>query len=537
MMDSKPNTTRVKILLATFLVIAILFRLASWSGRLAMQTDSEVYISTGLNWVQGNGLVDTSGNTLVSKPPLYSILIGIVSLAVGDGERAARTISFLAGLGLLSVLFYLSKSLYGSRVAAVLVGLASIYPALVNTSTAALAESATVLFLMSGLFSMRKLLVDWNLRSGFLCGLFFSLAVWTRTSAVLVAVSAVLMILLFLFPRRAEEKQKRRNAATLLLLTLVLTLQPMMYRNYSNTGRWTLNPEASVWMHVMMDAKGESGFDGQEMERAVGEAGSRIKEERSFLSRVADQPGDFARHYVENAYTFYKQTIPTEIPPLILFFAGLGFTLTPIGGYRALSSLIPLFLPIVVWMAMRGGEPRDVIPLVPGVLVLSSAGMYSLWRWGVLNDIRHGGMIWGRLLSVVLIALTCLFCIPGSLRFVLDTQGQPVEHKVMGQWIAENIDPDERSIMTRKPMVAFYAHGRSLPVAPGTIEDLRDHATSIGARLFAMDSRDTAVVYPEYRALLNSPDDIPDWLKPIHRVETADGEKMVLFRVSPGADR
>jgi hypothetical protein len=177
---------------------------------------------------------------------------------------------------------------------------------------------------------------------------------------------------------------------------------------------------------------------------------------------------------------------------------------------------------------MRGGEPRDAIPLLPPLLTLAGAGAVHVWKWG--KDLDLDGGRFGATLAGTLVALSVLMCLPGSLRYHLANTGQEIEHKRMGNWIQENFPRQERQIVTRKPMVAFYADGKSIGLPVGSMEDFRQRALEGKAKFFAMDSRTTGKVYPQFAHLLH-PDHAPDWLEFLHREEAPDGEVMILYRI------
>jgi len=297
--------------------------------------------------------------------------------------------------------------------------------------------------------------------------------------------------------------------------------------NFHHTGKWTLNPESLAWLKTMVESE-----NGTDMEETLSELGNRSKPDLTLQEMVSNDPGRFARHILENAHTFYKETLPKEVTPLFLFLAGVGFLSRPTLGYSRLAVFLPFFLPLPLWMLMRGGEPRDAIPLIPPILILSGAGAWELWSWANRGDRPEtpANPFFPRLFVVVLLSLAVAFCLPGALRYRLGNQGQEVEHRFMGEWIRENYPPEERVLLTRKPMIAYYADGESESLVLGSLEDLRIHALQSEAKFLVMDSRTTAAVYPQYAPLMES-DHPPEWLTPVHSVEAPDGETMVLYEV------
>ncbi len=63
---------------------------------LGVSTDSTAYMFTGVNWIEGNGLVDYSGVQYILWPPLYPMLIGFLHLTGLSAFAAATVIQFTA---------------------------------------------------------------------------------------------------------------------------------------------------------------------------------------------------------------------------------------------------------------------------------------------------------------------------------------------------------------------------------------------------------------------------------------------------------
>ena len=63
---------------------------------LGVSTDSTAYMFTGVNWIQGNGLIDYSGAQYILWPPLYPMLIGFLHITGLSAFAAAHVIQFTA---------------------------------------------------------------------------------------------------------------------------------------------------------------------------------------------------------------------------------------------------------------------------------------------------------------------------------------------------------------------------------------------------------------------------------------------------------
>ena len=63
---------------------------------LGVSTDATAYMFTGVNWIDGNGLIDFSGGQYILWPPLYPMLIGFLHLTGLSAFAAAHVIQFAA---------------------------------------------------------------------------------------------------------------------------------------------------------------------------------------------------------------------------------------------------------------------------------------------------------------------------------------------------------------------------------------------------------------------------------------------------------
>ncbi len=86
--------------LTILLVFHVCWGIALWLSiskyGLGVSTDSTAYMFTGVNWIQGNGLVDYSGVQYILWPPLYPMLIGLLHLGGLSAFAAAHVIQFSA---------------------------------------------------------------------------------------------------------------------------------------------------------------------------------------------------------------------------------------------------------------------------------------------------------------------------------------------------------------------------------------------------------------------------------------------------------
>lgn len=63
---------------------------------LGVSSDSTAYMFAGVNWIQGNGLIDYMGSSYILWPPLYPMLIGLLHISGMSAFFATHMIQFTA---------------------------------------------------------------------------------------------------------------------------------------------------------------------------------------------------------------------------------------------------------------------------------------------------------------------------------------------------------------------------------------------------------------------------------------------------------
>jgi mannosyltransferase len=156
-----------------------------------------------------------------STPPLFYLLAWLWSVPFGTGEVALRSISALAGVATIPVVWLVARELASRRVALVAAGLVAASPMLIWYSQLARSYSLLVLLCaLSFLFTVRALrgrersLVLWAAAS--------ALALATHYFAAFLIVPEALLLLYLLRSRRAAVAAAVVAAAGLALLPLAL---------------------------------------------------------------------------------------------------------------------------------------------------------------------------------------------------------------------------------------------------------------------------------------------------------------------------
>jgi hypothetical protein len=104
--------------------------------------------------------------------------------------------------------------------------------------------------------------------------------------------------------------------------------------------------------------------------------------------------------------------------------------------------------------------------------------------------------------TAVLLGLSFLAAVDGGDGWF--NRREPVEHRVVGQWLAENTPPDAR-IMTRSMIVEYYAERWAVPIPYADQAAVLKFARHHGVDYFVVDSYGFAELRPQLLGLLEGP--------------------------------
>jgi 4-amino-4-deoxy-L-arabinose transferase-like glycosyltransferase len=161
-----------------------------------------------------------------AHPPLYPLLLSIVSALGGHGFRSHRAAGVLFGGASIVLIGLLARRVGGDRVGLIAAGLTAIYPIFIATDGALLAETLYTPLIAGVLLCAYRLLDDQRVRWALVLGAVIGLAALTRSEALLLLPLLVLPVAL----RGGQGWLKRSVAAGLAAFVVVL---PWTIRNYS----------------------------------------------------------------------------------------------------------------------------------------------------------------------------------------------------------------------------------------------------------------------------------------------------------------
>jgi hypothetical protein len=178
-----------RYIIAAAVVCAALLRLAwaIWIDK-SLEGDGAEYARIAENLLAGRGYVGVFANgTQLNFPPLYPVLIALVSLVLPSAEIAARVVNVVFGAALVIPVFRITEELYGRRAAIVATIVVTLHPVLLVGSASAFSEFPYLTLLLSALYWLIRWITTQRTRSAGLAGAFLGLAYLVRPEAFLLA--------------------------------------------------------------------------------------------------------------------------------------------------------------------------------------------------------------------------------------------------------------------------------------------------------------------------------------------------------------
>ena len=210
-----------------------------------VENEGAVYAGLAQNLFAGNGYVWPFGGRYTLFPPLYPVLIGIVSLVTGAEDTACRVISLAAGAMLPIPVFLVTEILFDRRAALAAAALVAVHPMFVALSGSAYSEMTYFAIWFLGIyFALRALRSD-AFRHAALAGLFFGMAYLVRPEAVAYALLTFLWILLLAAYRGSEIRGAFLRAASVILVTAAVAAPYSAWLSI-NSGKFLLEGKSPI---------------------------------------------------------------------------------------------------------------------------------------------------------------------------------------------------------------------------------------------------------------------------------------------------
>ncbi|MBE9125744.1 MULTISPECIES: ArnT family glycosyltransferase [unclassified Coleofasciculus] len=515
------------------LVIRILYIIANNSietdgaGYALIDTDGAGYALMAESLAQGKGLLPWGETAYFIWSPLYPILIAPLYSILNDSELAGRFISFIASIATVFITWYLGKRAFGQKTGMLAATLVALSVPLIKMSWRVITEP-TYSFLMMGCALLTILLFKrftWlgSVKLGLALGLFYL----SRPEGL---IPAVCIISVFfggsLVYRNYRISLLKYGTVTLIALLFIL----LTYLTYvhAKTGEWMLTGKTkNNWYisHVV-----NQGLKYEKVQYGLNETatvlGTSRLESPQIVAAIAENPTYYIYRYVKSAYrmgVLFCRSMGLLVPFILIGLIGLlRNPQTRLDAFLSLLFLSPLVLYPIFYI-----QNRNIETLIPLVCLYAARGFLDvlsrLNKFSIYN--RFGNIV----LLILFLSVLNPFVKELQMAMRIKSTQQIHEHKEAGLWLKERV-PQDFSIMSRKPWVAYYSR-RKLEVMPfAKFNYLIEYAEYRGVDLIVIDERYIPSTRPQLKFLLK-PSQAPCYLKPIYSSTNAKDKKIIIYRL------
>jgi 4-amino-4-deoxy-L-arabinose transferase-like glycosyltransferase len=455
-------------------------------------------------------------------PPLYSLLIALAAVLVGDIERAGQLVSAVAGSLVVVPTYLLARGAYGRGVAGLAALLAAAHPLLTHYSTVVLTEATfTTLFACAVYFG-------WRAVSGGRAGVFALAGLCLGACYLLKPEAAGFVPLLLLlaaaskiFDRKLTARGLAAGCAALVAGFLVAALPYVIYLR-ERLGHWTISGKAAA--HLWYYARGAGAAPG-----AADESG-----QLSGLTALTLQLAKGFRTEFEFANFIFP---PTFVAAVALGLFRAGWTRERARRELYMSAFV---VATAAGYALAQSNARSFIPLLPLLLGWAALGIFEAEKWFAASAAETGAKrlaraVGGRRFRLGAAALLLLSLAPLTVYLMRghkwsDYGGQ----RSVAFWIKERHrggGPGPPRVLSTVPVTAFYAEGHHVWL------DRRENYAAMIER--ARRGRVDYIVINErdFRAgplkfLLDESSAPPAELRLLHALGAAPGFKILVYELA-----
>ncbi len=385
-------------------------------------------------------------------PPLYPILIGILTYFVDSPILPALTISIITGSLAVPLTYYLVKQSYGQREATLAAVIAIFFPHLINSVFSFGTENIYLLLVIGALIIGWKGLKRDAVTDYLLTGILLGLAYLTRPEAI---GYLVFFVLLALGKNLWRRKLFARNSTTqigALLLGFGLLAAPYILYLRSATGAWTISAKAQV-------------------NSPLGEL-RQIEESETSAAISTTQTGKLFAKYVAHNLIEINKNFPFLVPPFLLIFVGLGLFSKQWDKERLRRETYLILFCLVTAMgyALTVVQARYFYVLLPIFFGWIASGIILLERWfdkSVQNWMPNKSFYSfnPKFFTILCVIFIYLYVLPINYFMVPEDKAwhsTAYEERDAGVWLKEHGKPSA-TIFSASSRPVFYAEGHHLP--------------------------------------------------------------------------
>jgi hypothetical protein len=548
------SNRRFWLLLLLPLVVGCLVRVTFGFTDDVPTNDATAYLRSGYSILDGDGF-RREGSPELHFPPGAPVILAATSNVFDDPLTGLVVATAAFGTALLVPLALLGRRIGGERGGLFVAWVGALCPALaalvVNAGGGS--ENPYLFFMLSALLAVLNAADAPTRRRralfAALGGLFTGLAYLTRPEAfgfvaiflpllVLGAIGGWRVLLPSALGRSGRARKQRpggiKEAALLsgaFLMALLVCMGPYLSYLHSNTGRWEVTAksrDASIeaWRAVAEHDRRERDAVLYELD----DTGFQFVAGRETLPTLArEDPSGYFGIVKVNVGNFYSELVWWEdewwptwalIPPVLTAVAV--WAAWKHRRDRAVWGVLGLFAICTATALAFFVQPRYLIPATAMICVLGGVGLSMLkgwWKWTLVP------------LSMALMVTSLIGAAHGPTGYLAPRE--PVEHRLVGEWLNENTDPTDR-VMTRSMVVGFYADRRTVAMPYSSLPEMIDFARHHGVKYIVADEYQLDSLRPQFYPLFGF--EVPDELEFVDQI-VVDGRVTRIFQLDPPPKR
>lgn len=414
--------------------------------------DGALYALSGANLFMGNGLTYSDvPNTFLW--PLFSVLIGLVNLVIGDLQISAHIVLIICFTICIFPFYYIVKNLFNAEAAVIAVLLYALNGFMIRLSGRLLAEMVLILMLITAMYYASKIIksyqdampVKWT---DFLwCGFFIGLSYLTKPEAFQFAV----IMIVFFFILIIKKKWFKRDALKLLLMIAVLisVITPQIRFVHEVTGKWALTTyNRFIFRPVVEPFLGVNAGDPAADPRMEYNYNAYIVRSPYTQESFDRDVSRLGAHLQKYAVSFL-----TMIGIVHLFLLIVSLFVFKREYFLQRRFLYVLLIPAVTLILWYSTIDRHFMMYIPLFIAISSAVIAEIKSRFKNHAVKQ--FLW--IAAFILVFLQSFTPIANN----VPTNRVINNHRAMGEWIRDNL-PEARGklIADRKPFITFLAQGR-----------------------------------------------------------------------------
>jgi len=548
-------------ILFALLLTSLALRTALLRADRIVRWDEPDYLILGRNLFTGQGYT-VSGRPELHYAPLFPVVTGVL-YPLTHNMKLNSDISFVVfGTLLLLPFYWLSRRLFGVRVAVTATVFLCLFPAL-TASVLFWGTMLEPLYLFVLFAAFAAIWFAWEqqrssaapLRGIVAClaaGGLFGLAYLTKPEAIIYVALMFGLLLLGNALRRSLWNWRTIVGILAGLLAFVLVIWPYMAFLYRHTGRIMITGKLGV---TYVAGQGAVDHDPGLYDRALSrldEAGEEIiwfspdRFKYSIWDAITANPLGFLRRTWQNMNTLEQFLFAREVFPFyFLVFLAVGWFGSPWNRPRAAKELFlaACVLPVLIFLPFHI-ELRYFAPMLPVLLLWLARGIEALASWlqqtwenlhsSAKPAARPGPVIPGRgrlglALSILLLVLISAYLLVLQPRVVsAGLAGMNPSRREAGLWLKAN-SPADALIMSRDTEVPFYAERRWAATPNEEYERFIAYVRKRGAVYVVVDEREVTVIRPQLHLLLDEASPPPE-LQHAYTANDARG-KTIVYKV------